>query len=254
MYSIGQFSIMFQINKKTLRYYDEIGLFKPAYVDESNQYRYYKEEQIEVMKEIIRWKNVGISLEQIAALLNHQNLELLHQCYEKRLMEIEEEKRALDRQKNMILEYQQNKQKSEEQKSSISIDKGNYILEGNVYYKVVNCEMEEIHQNIGLFYEEAKGMTLNGSHIFKMNMDEDNDGVAEIFAYTPEKTGEKIRHQKEEFCLKVECPSMRQKTDGYHAIFDYAQKHNNRIKNIYEQYHMEAGALRLTIMVAIDTL
>lgn len=31
MYSIGQFSIMLNLNKKTLRYYDEIQLFKPAY-------------------------------------------------------------------------------------------------------------------------------------------------------------------------------------------------------------------------------
>ncbi|MDF2869969.1 MAG: transcriptional regulator MerR family [Anaerocolumna sp.] len=43
MYSIGQFSAMMELNKKTLRYYDDIGLFRPVLVDKNNQYRYYEE-------------------------------------------------------------------------------------------------------------------------------------------------------------------------------------------------------------------
>ena len=38
--SIGQFAKLCHIHKKTLFYYDEIGLFKPQKVDE-NGYRYY---------------------------------------------------------------------------------------------------------------------------------------------------------------------------------------------------------------------
>ena len=38
--TIGQFAALHEINKKTLMWYDETGLFRPAVVKE-NGYRYY---------------------------------------------------------------------------------------------------------------------------------------------------------------------------------------------------------------------
>ena len=40
LFSIGQFAALHGVNKKTLMWYDEIGLFCPAVVKE-NGYRYY---------------------------------------------------------------------------------------------------------------------------------------------------------------------------------------------------------------------
>ena len=40
LFTIGQFASLHQINKKTLMWYDETGLFRPAVVKE-NGYRYY---------------------------------------------------------------------------------------------------------------------------------------------------------------------------------------------------------------------
>ena len=39
--TIGQFAALHGINKKTLMWYDEIGLFSPAVVNSENGYRYY---------------------------------------------------------------------------------------------------------------------------------------------------------------------------------------------------------------------
>ena len=39
--TIGQFAALHGINKKTLMWYDEIGLFKPASINPENGYRYY---------------------------------------------------------------------------------------------------------------------------------------------------------------------------------------------------------------------
>ena len=39
--TIGQFAALHGINKKTLMWYDEIGLFKPAVIHPANGYRYY---------------------------------------------------------------------------------------------------------------------------------------------------------------------------------------------------------------------
>ncbi|OPJ65206.1 MerR family transcriptional regulator [Clostridium oryzae] len=251
MYSIGQFSVMFQLNKKTLRYYDDIGLFKPAFVDNNNQYRYYKEEQIAVMKEIIRLKDIGIPLDLISKILNSQEDTQITECYDIRLREIEEAQSLLEKQKQLILNY---KKQSEyiTDKPSFNIEKGYFIEKGFVYYMSINSGMEDIQKNIGLFYENAKGIYLKGSHIFKMNIDENSDSISEIFAYTINEDNDRVRNQVRELCIKVECEEMKLKAEGYQALFEYAEKNSLSIKNIYEKYKMEKGKMSLTILTSIE--
>jgi len=55
---------------KTLRYYDEIGLLKPAQVDRFTGYRYYSEDQLPRLNRILALKDLGLSLEQIGRLLD----------------------------------------------------------------------------------------------------------------------------------------------------------------------------------------
>lgn len=252
MYSIGQFSVMFHVNKKTLRYYDEIGLFKPAFVDENNQYRYYEEEQIAVMKEIFRLKDIGMPLEEISIALNNQNQENLIDFYNKRLREIEETQKMLEKQKGLIWHYKKNETKKNGLQPFITVEKGNFIEKGSVYYRSVNCEMDEIQNDIGIFYEKARGISLQGSHIFKMSMEDDSKSVSEIFAYTVEGENEYIRDQECEMCLKVTCVEMNQKVDGYHSIFEYARKNHFMIKNIYERYTLGEGRMKVEILASIS--
>lgn len=47
--TIGQFASMHGINKKTLIWYDEIGLFKPAAINPENGYRCYNYHQSPVL-------------------------------------------------------------------------------------------------------------------------------------------------------------------------------------------------------------
>ena len=75
MLSIGDFSRLSRIPVKTLRYYDEIGLFKPLEVDRFTSYRYYSASQLSQLNRILALKDLGLSLEQIAQVL-HENLSL----------------------------------------------------------------------------------------------------------------------------------------------------------------------------------
>ncbi len=68
MYSIGQLSKKTNISIRTLRYYDEIGLLKPAKVAESG-YRYYSNEEIGVLRHIAALKELGFTLASIKNLL-----------------------------------------------------------------------------------------------------------------------------------------------------------------------------------------
>ena len=69
MLRIGEFSKLSRITVKTLRYYDKIGLLKPAMIDSATQYRYYSEEQLQTVRSISIYKDAGLSNEMIADLL-----------------------------------------------------------------------------------------------------------------------------------------------------------------------------------------
>lgn len=72
MFKIGEFSTMSRVPVKTLRYYDEIGLLQPEYVDEFTSYRYYGFEQLVRVHRILALKDLGFSLEQVSRLLDEQ--------------------------------------------------------------------------------------------------------------------------------------------------------------------------------------
>ena len=74
-FSIGEISKLFDINKKTLRYYDEIGLLKPSFVNKDNNYRYYTLDQFQYLETIKYLKELGLSLDKIKYNLTNLNSE-----------------------------------------------------------------------------------------------------------------------------------------------------------------------------------
>lgn len=74
-FTIGEVSKLFDINKKTLRYYDEIDLFKPSFVNKENKYRYYTLDQFQYLETIKYLKELGLSLDKIKYHLNNVNNE-----------------------------------------------------------------------------------------------------------------------------------------------------------------------------------
>jgi DNA-binding transcriptional MerR regulator len=69
MIRIGDFSKLSRVTVKTLRYYDEVGLLKPARVDNFTGYRYYTFEQLPRLNRILALKDLGFSLEEIGQFL-----------------------------------------------------------------------------------------------------------------------------------------------------------------------------------------
>lgn len=69
MYTIGQFSVISRLPVKTLRYYDEIGLLKPARVDEATGYRFYGAEEIAQAATMNVFRDLDFSLAEVAELV-----------------------------------------------------------------------------------------------------------------------------------------------------------------------------------------
>ncbi|WP_049781724.1 MerR family transcriptional regulator [Asticcacaulis excentricus] len=66
-YTVKQFSDLARVSVRTLHHYDEIGLLKPAYVGD-NGYRSYERPQWLRLKQILLYREMGLSLEDIAAI------------------------------------------------------------------------------------------------------------------------------------------------------------------------------------------
>ena len=69
MIKIGAFAKLSGMTVKTLRHYYELGLLKPAYVEENSRYRYYTADQLLTIRRIEGFKEQGLTLEMMRPLL-----------------------------------------------------------------------------------------------------------------------------------------------------------------------------------------
>src|SRR5512141_2038548 len=69
MLKIGDLSRLTRISVKTLRYYEEMELLKPAHIDPFTGYRYYSLDQLPRLNRILALKDLGLSLQEICLLL-----------------------------------------------------------------------------------------------------------------------------------------------------------------------------------------
>jgi DNA-binding transcriptional MerR regulator/effector-binding domain-containing protein len=72
MFRIGIFAAMNKVTVKTLRYYDEEGLLKPAKIDDWTNYRYYSAEQMIPLRRILALKEMGFSIKEIPIISNEE--------------------------------------------------------------------------------------------------------------------------------------------------------------------------------------
>ena len=75
-YSIREVAEMTGVSTRTLRYYDEIGLLKPLYTNDSG-YRYYGEEELNRLQQILFYKERGIRLQCILEILDKEEFDIL---------------------------------------------------------------------------------------------------------------------------------------------------------------------------------
>ncbi len=75
MLTIGQFAALHGINKKTLMWYDEIGLFKPASTNPENGYRYYTYHQSPLLETILLLRELDVSITEIQDFMKNRSAE-----------------------------------------------------------------------------------------------------------------------------------------------------------------------------------
>lgn len=90
------------VSEQTLRLYDKIGLFRPAYVDKNNGYRLYDIGQSARLDIIQYLKNLGMTLKEIKEVFDSKNLILLQEKLEESKNQINIQIEQLNEQKEAI--------------------------------------------------------------------------------------------------------------------------------------------------------
>ena len=90
-YSIKKLSEIAGVSTRTLRYYDEIGLLKPARVSSSG-YRIYGKKQVDILQQILFYKELGISLDEIKEIIQNPNFDRINALKEHKIKLLEKRK------------------------------------------------------------------------------------------------------------------------------------------------------------------
>ena len=76
MFTVKQLARLAGITSRTLHYYDEIGLLKPARVGE-NGYRYYGEESLYRLQQILLYRQLDMPLDSIKKIMGRRDFDVL---------------------------------------------------------------------------------------------------------------------------------------------------------------------------------
>lgn len=87
--TIGQFAALHGINKKTLMWYDEIGLFKPAAVNPENGYRCYNYHQSPILETILLLRELDVSITEIQEFMRHRCAENMKTLLEEKITDLD---------------------------------------------------------------------------------------------------------------------------------------------------------------------
>lgn len=74
-FRIGEISKLFRISIKTLRYYDEVGIFKPDHINPENRYRYYSADQFELLTMITYMRHLEMPVKDIKKTLENMTVD-----------------------------------------------------------------------------------------------------------------------------------------------------------------------------------
>lgn len=95
-YTVQKLGLLAGVSTRTLRYYDEIGILKPARINSSG-YRIYGQPEVDRLQQILFYKELGVSLEEIKEIITSPtyDAELALREHRMRLLEKREQLEAL---------------------------------------------------------------------------------------------------------------------------------------------------------------
>ena len=106
--TIGQFAALHGVNKKTLMWYDEIGLFRPATVNPVNGYRCYNYRQSALLETILLLRELNVSIDEIQNFMEHRSAESMRKLLDEKIQKLDLEMEHLRAVRKTLGNYRQN--------------------------------------------------------------------------------------------------------------------------------------------------
>lgn len=147
-YSIGEVAKLTNISIQTLRYYDQIDLFKPSYVDPETNYRYYKDSQLYYLDIIKSLKYIGVSLDEIKAAQQFTPNELM--------AFLQQQEQVIEQRMGRLQEIQQTLYKTKKQmQEQLAIDVLNTVyIKSEEAMRVLSIETKQLtpYDSLNVYY------------------------------------------------------------------------------------------------------
>lgn len=160
-YSIKKLADLAGVTRRTLRYYDEIGLLKPRRINSSG-YRIYGEKEIDLLQQILFYKSMDMKLEDIQKIISKPDFDI--------------PKALIDHLQELVLRRNQLDQLISTVEKTIAYNKGEVEMSNKEKFE--GFKKEKLIENENKFGEEIRekygeGAVVGSNQKF-MNMSEDD--------------------------------------------------------------------------------
>lgn len=265
---IGHFAKYNNISVQTLRYYEQIDLLHPAYIDEESNYRYYHINQSAAVDNIQFLKQFNFSLEEIKHIMNDtEGLAELSHTVERKKEELLEQRAALDQQLEDIDSFQEGALIFQEKKNQTEIEVAHFparpILTYPIDKNIYEMSDEEYEYYLRAFKNHVSQLKMPigrfnrvGSIMSKKQFLAEDFVSQELFIFTPShfdhKESLKSGLYATFYChsFKEELPALSQfkvalQQENYQIVGDYV------CEVVYEKNKTDAMNRRMFIRMQI---
>lgn len=203
-YTVQQLGTLAGISTRTLHYYDEIGLLRPSRV-KSNGYRYYEEEELLRLQQILFFRELEFPLEEIKAIMGSPKFDMNAALRDQKKL-IELKKTRLD---NLIKTIDKTLKK---------ITKNTPMNDDELYGSFTKEEMEKYSAEAKERWSHTDAWKQSQERVKKMGKDGLKKALDESSAITLSIAD----------CMKAGLPASDSKTQKHIA------EHYNWLRNFYE--------------------
>ena len=170
--SIGKISKLKNVSIKSLRYYDQIGILKPAFVNTETNYRYYTKEQLYLLDAITVCIKLGIPLKDLNSYVENDSINLQKLLYDGKIL-AEQKILEIHNCLGTLQETLQNMAGSVTGMAKIPESKSGILLPDGFYHNAV-----EERKLLLVPLDEMDTPKYYGQHILKLFVTAQQHGVA----------------------------------------------------------------------------
>lgn len=105
LYTIGEVAKLCKVSKKTLRFYEEIGIISPNHIHPENGYRYYAEDTMMLIPIIKYYKQMGFKLQEMMRIQDKPTSFYHEHNFYKKLTELEEEEKRIQNSRQSLSDW-----------------------------------------------------------------------------------------------------------------------------------------------------